>query len=137
MQDTDHHKDRLFMQRAMELAVLGKGYVSPNPLVGCVIVHEEKIIGEGWHRKYGGPHAEVEAVNTVEDKTLLQSSVVYVNLEPCSHHGKTPPCADMLIREKVKKVVIANLDSNPLVAGRGIQKLREIGRASCRERVEM
>jgi len=115
------------MQRALELATLGRGSVSPNPLVGSVVVYEGRIIGEGWHKKYGGPHAEVNAINSVTDKSLLPHSTVYVNLEPCSHTGKTPPCADMLIRENVKQVVVANLDSNPLVAGEGIKKLRAAG----------
>jgi diaminohydroxyphosphoribosylaminopyrimidine deaminase/5-amino-6-(5-phosphoribosylamino)uracil reductase len=123
----DNHSDEFFMRRAMELAALGRGTVSPNPLVGCVIVCENKIIGEGWHRKYGEAHAEVNAVNEVADKTLLKKSTVYVNLEPCSHFGKTPPCADMLIRESVKKVVVANVDPNPLVAGEGIKKLQAAG----------
>lgn len=122
-----HHTDEVFMQRAMELAELGRGNVSPNPLVGSVVVHDGKIIGEGWHKKYGEAHAEVNAVNTVENKTLLKESTVYVNLEPCSHVGKTPPCADMLISHQVKKVVVSNLDSNPLVAGNGIKKLRTAG----------
>ena len=123
----DHHADELFMRRALELALQGQGSVSPNPLVGCVIVHDNRIIGEGWHKVYGGPHAEVNAVNAVQEKDLLTASTVYVNLEPCSHFGKTPPCADMLIREKVKKVVVANLDTNPLVGGEGIKKLRAAG----------
>lgn len=123
----DHHEDELFMRRALELAQRGTGYVSPNPLVGCVIVHDNRMIGEGWHKQYGGPHAEVNAVESVADKTLLPQSTVYVTLEPCSHFGKTPPCADMLIREKVKRVVIANLDTNPLVGGEGIRKLRQAG----------
>jgi len=114
------------MKRALELALRGKGYVSPNPMVGCVIVHENKIIGEGWHERYGEAHAEVNAVKLVE-KNLLKESTVYVSLEPCSHFGKTPPCADMLIEHGVKKVVVANLDSNPLVAGDGIKKLRSSG----------
>jgi diaminohydroxyphosphoribosylaminopyrimidine deaminase / 5-amino-6-(5-phosphoribosylamino)uracil reductase len=122
-----HHKDEIFMQRALDLAALGRGQVSPNPLVGCVIVHEGMIIGEGWHKKYGEAHAEVNAVHDVVDKTLLQYSTVYVSLEPCSHFGKTPPCADMLISEKVKKVVIASPDSNPLVAGKGMRKLQAAG----------
>src|SRR5688572_7378523 len=117
----------LFMQRALELARLGEGFVRPNPLVGCVIVHNEKIIGEGWHKQYGGPHAEVNAINAVKDKSLLPESTVYVTLEPCSHFGKTPPCADLLIKHQVKKVIICNNDPNPLVAGRGINKLREAG----------
>ena len=87
----DHHTDELFMQRALDLATLGRGLVSPNPMVGCVVVHSGKILGEGWHRKYGEAHAEVNAINAVKDKSLLKESAVYVNLEPCSHHGKTPP----------------------------------------------
>ena len=86
--------DELYMQRAMELAKLGKGSVSPNPLVGCVIVYGDNIIGEGWHQKYGEAHAEVNAIRSVNDKALLKQSTVYVTLEPCSHTGKTPPCAD-------------------------------------------
>jgi diaminohydroxyphosphoribosylaminopyrimidine deaminase/5-amino-6-(5-phosphoribosylamino)uracil reductase len=121
------HSDEFFMQRALELAQLGRGAVSPNPMVGCVIVHNGKIIGEGWHQKYGEPHAEVNAVNAVADKSLLSESTVYVTLEPCSHFGKTPPCADLLIRERVKKVFVSNLDTNPLVGGNGIQKLQAAG----------
>ncbi len=120
-------QDELFMQRALELAALGMGIVSPNPLVGCVMVLNDRIIGEGWHQKYGEAHAEVNAVASVENKSQLQEATVYVNLEPCSHHGKTPPCVDMLIQHKVKKVVISSLDSNPLVSGNGIRKLREAG----------
>ncbi len=119
--------DELFMQRALELALLGVGQVSPNPRVGCVIVNDGKIIGEGWHQKYGEAHAEVNAVRSVQDQSLLKSSTVYVNLEPCSHFGKTPPCADLLIHHQVKKVVIANVDTNPLVGGEGIKKLQEAG----------
>ena len=119
--------DELYMQRAIELAKLGKGTVSPNPLVGCVIVCSDKIIGEGWHQVYGEAHAEVNAIHSVKDKNLLKQSTVYVNLEPCSHTGKTPPCAELLIQSSVKKVVIANEDSNPLVAGKGIKKLQEAG----------
>lgn len=115
------------MQRAFELAALGKGSASPNPLVGSVVVHNGKIIGEGWHRRFGEAHAEVNAIHDVEDKTLLPQSTVYVNLEPCSHFGKTPPCADMLIKHRVQKVVVANLDSNPQVAGEGIKRLRASG----------
>ncbi len=115
------------MQRCLELANLGRGYVSPNPMVGCVIVHEGKIIGEGYHRKFGEAHAEVNAVASVADKDLLKESTVYVNLEPCSHYGKTPPCVDLLVKHRVKKVVIANMDTHPKVAGEGIRKLREAG----------
>ncbi len=123
----DHHEDEIFMHRAMELALLGAGRVSPNPLVGSVIVLNDKIIGEGWHQKYGGLHAEVNAVNSVTDEKLLKESTVYVTLEPCSHFGKTPPCSDMLIHHAVKKVVVANIDTNPIVNGGGLHKLRAAG----------
>jgi len=123
----DHTTDELFMHRAFELAALGRGLVSPNPLVGCVVVHNDRIVGEGFHQKYGEPHAEVNAIESVVDKTILNECALYVNLEPCSHTGKTPPCADLLIRCKIKKVIIANVDSNPLVAGEGIKKLRAAG----------
>lgn len=115
------------MRRALELACQGSGRVSPNPLVGCVIVHNGKIIGEGGHRQYGGPHAEVNAVNSVRDSSLLPGSTVYVTLEPCVHFGKTPPCADLLLEHRVKKVVVCNTDPNPLVLGRGLEKLRNAG----------
>ena len=120
-------RSQLFMQRALQLARLGAGAVSPNPMVGCVIVHEGKIIGEGWHQKYGETHAEVNAVNSVLDKSILSESEIYVTLEPCSHFGKTPPCADLLIKYQVKKVYVCNHDSNPLVGGKGIEKLRQAG----------
>ncbi len=119
--------DELFMQRAMELAQLGVGEVSPNPRVGCVIVHDHKIIGEGWHHKFGEAHAEVNAINSVKDQSLLAVSTLYVNLEPCSHVGKTPPCADLLIHHRLKKIMIANTDTNPKVSGQGINKLRDAG----------
>lgn len=115
------------MQRALELAQLGLGKVSPNPLVGCVIVHENQIAGEGWHQQYGGPHAEVNAIEAVRDKTLLKESDVYVTLEPCAHYGKTPPCANLLAEHKVKRVIICNADTNPLVAGKGIKILTDAG----------
>lgn len=120
-------RDQLFIKRALELAENGAGNVSPNPMVGCVVVHEGKILGEGWHMEYGGPHAEVNALNAVKDRNLLPESTVYVSLEPCSHFGKTPPCADLLIREKVKRVVICNVDNNPQVEGTGIARLKEAG----------
>jgi diaminohydroxyphosphoribosylaminopyrimidine deaminase/5-amino-6-(5-phosphoribosylamino)uracil reductase len=119
--------DELFMQRAFDLAQLSRGLVSPNPLVGCVIVHNNMIIGEGRHEQYGRAHAEVNAVASVKDQALLKNSSVYVNLEPCSHFGKTPPCADMLVKHQVKKVVISNIDTNPLVGGKGIEKLKTAG----------
>ena len=115
------------MQQALDLAIKGMGMVSPNPMVGCVIVHEGKVIGEGYHEKYGGLHAEPNAVNSVEDKNLIKDATVYVTLEPCAHFGKTPPCADLLASLKPKRVVICNNDPNPLVAGKGIQKLRDAG----------
>ncbi len=115
------------MHSAIELARLGLGSVSPNPMVGCVVVANGKIIGEGWHKNFGGPHAEVNAIASASEPSLLTESTVYVNLEPCSHHGKTPPCADLLVEKKVKRVVIANGDPNPLVAGKGIEKLRAAG----------
>lgn len=119
--------DEKYMQRALELAERGVGAVSPNPMVGCVIVHQNKIIGEGWHEKYGGPHAEVNAIKNVKNKSLLKEATAYVTLEPCAHFGKTPPCADLLIKHKLKRVVIANQDSFPLVNGGGIKKLEEAG----------
>ncbi len=115
------------MQRALDLAGLGKGRVSPNPMVGCVIVYQDRIIGEGWHGSFGGPHAEVNAINSVNHQEYLGDSTLYVNLEPCSHHGKTPPCADLIIASGIKRVVIANRDPNPLVAGKGMEKLRQHG----------
>ena len=122
--------DQLFMRRALELATLGRGSVSPNPLVGCVVVHENKIIGEGWHRRYGQAHAEVNAINDVIAAglaDLLPQSTVYVTLEPCSHFGKTPPCAALLVAKNIKRVVVCNDDPNPLVAGQGLRLLRDAG----------
>ena len=119
--------DERYMMRALELAELGRGAVSPNPMVGCVIVHQDKIIGEGYHQFYGGPHAEVNAINSVKNENDLSLSAAYVTLEPCAHHGKTPPCADLLVKKGIKKVVIAALDSNPLVAGKGVDILQKAG----------
>jgi len=115
-----------YMLRCIELAKKGMGHVAPNPLVGCVIVHNETIISEGFHSKYGSEHAEPNAINKV-DHHILKDCTLYVNLEPCSHYGKTPPCADLIISKRIKKVVIGNLDVNPLVAGKGIKKLQEAG----------
>jgi diaminohydroxyphosphoribosylaminopyrimidine deaminase / 5-amino-6-(5-phosphoribosylamino)uracil reductase len=119
--------DKRYMLRALQLAKLGGVSVAPNPLVGAVIVHNNQIIGEGYHQKYGEAHAEVNAVNSVEDKTLLKDSTIYVTLEPCSHFGKTPPCADLLIHWRFKRVVIAQVDPFSEVAGRGIEKLKAAG----------
>lgn len=115
------------MQRALDLAKLGLGSVSPNPMVGAVLVYEDKIIGEGWHRVYGGPHAEVEAINSVQEKSLIEKATLYVTLEPCSHHGKTPPCVDLILKHHIKSVIVSLQDPNPLVAGKGIERLRANG----------
>jgi diaminohydroxyphosphoribosylaminopyrimidine deaminase / 5-amino-6-(5-phosphoribosylamino)uracil reductase len=117
----------LFMQRCLELGASGLGQVAPNPLVGCVIVRNGKIIGEGYHRVFGGPHAEVEAFSSVSASENLQEASLYVNLEPCCHHGKTPPCTDLIIGKGIRKVVIGATDPNPLVAGNGVNILRESG----------
>lgn len=119
--------DHLYMRRALELAEWGSGNVSPNPMVGCVIVRDEKIIGEGYHQNFGEPHAEVNAVNSVENQEFLREATVYVTLEPCAHWGKTPPCANLLVEKQVKKVVIAAIDTNPLVGGKGIEILKNAG----------
>jgi diaminohydroxyphosphoribosylaminopyrimidine deaminase/5-amino-6-(5-phosphoribosylamino)uracil reductase len=115
------------MQRCLDLAIQGLGTVSPNPMVGCVIVLNDSIIGEGYHQKFGGPHAEVEAIASVVDKSVLKDSTLYVSLEPCSHHGKTPPCSDLIIQHQIKKVVVGVQDPNPLVSGKGILKLQNAG----------
>ncbi|WP_435373045.1 bifunctional diaminohydroxyphosphoribosylaminopyrimidine deaminase/5-amino-6-(5-phosphoribosylamino)uracil reductase RibD [Aequorivita aurantiaca] len=115
------------MLRCIQLAKNGLGTTYPNPLVGSLIVHENKIIGEGWHYKSGFPHAEVNAITSVSDVGLLKESTIYVSLEPCSHFGKTPPCADLIIAKGIKKVVIGSTDPNPKVAGRGIKKLMDAG----------
>ena len=123
--------NELFMRRALELATLGRGHVSPNPMVGCMVVHDatQRIIGEGWHQGYGEAHAERNAILAMrpDDKILLPESTVYVTLEPCSHYGKQPPCANLLIEKRVGRVVCCNDDPNPLVAGQGFAKLREAG----------
>jgi len=122
-----------YIKRCLELAHLGIGNVSPNPMVGCVIVVNDKIIGEGYHRKYGEAHAEPNAVKNVFDRygndaeSLLQQATAYVNLEPCAHFGKTPPCADLFVKHKLKKVVIGNRDPFSGVDGKGIEKLKNAG----------
>lgn len=115
------------MRRCLTLAKLGLGRVQPNPMVGSVIVHNGEIIGEGYHHQYGEAHAEVNAINSVSDKSLLPSSTIYVTLEPCSHYGKTPPCADKLIEMKIPRVVIGATDPHDKVNGKGIQKLQNAG----------
>jgi diaminohydroxyphosphoribosylaminopyrimidine deaminase/5-amino-6-(5-phosphoribosylamino)uracil reductase len=125
----DHEK---YIRRCLELAVLGAGFVSPNPMVGAVIVHQNKIIGEGYHQQYGKPHAEVNAVNAVLDKhsnaaELLKEATIYVSLEPCAHFGKTPPCADLIIKHQLSKVVVGCRDPFVQVDGKGIEKLKNAG----------
>ncbi len=120
-------EDEHFMARALQLAQMGKATVSPNPMVGCVIVHDGLVIGEGWHQKAGEPHAEVLAIQSVKNHALLPQSTAYVTLEPCAHYGKTPPCANLLVEKKLKKVVIGCVDPNPLVAGKGISILKNAG----------
>jgi diaminohydroxyphosphoribosylaminopyrimidine deaminase/5-amino-6-(5-phosphoribosylamino)uracil reductase len=118
-----------FMQRCIQLARLGAGYVAPNPLVGAVLVHENRIIGEGYHQQYGQAHAEVNCIASVKeaDRPLISSSVLYVSLEPCAHFGKTPPCADLLIEQKIPKVVIGSRDPFEAVNGKGIERLKAAG----------
>lgn len=116
-----------FMRRCLELAEQGLGNVAPNPMVGAVIVHNEKIIGEGFHKKYGEAHAEVNAINSVIDKSLLKESTLYVSLEPCNHFGKTPPCTNLIIENEIPRVVIAMTDPYVEVAGKGIQRLKDNG----------
>lgn len=115
------------MQRCLELALKGLGSVAPNPMVGCVIEKDGKIIAEGYHQKYGEAHAEVNAINRLPNNFDFTNCTLYVNLEPCSHQGKTPPCSDLIISKKFKKVVVCNVDTNPLVGGKGIEKLINAG----------
>ena len=122
-------EDERYMARCLQLASRGELTTAPNPMVGAVIVHEGRILGEGWHRCYGGPHAEVNAVRAVrpEDVHLLPEATIYVSLEPCSHWGKTPPCAELLVEKGFQRVVVGCLDPNEKVAGRGIRRLQEAG----------
>jgi diaminohydroxyphosphoribosylaminopyrimidine deaminase / 5-amino-6-(5-phosphoribosylamino)uracil reductase len=116
-----------YMSRCLQLAQNGVGHVSPNPMVGAVLVCNDIIIGEGFHQRYGDAHAEPNAINSVENKNLLQHSTLYVNLEPCSYYGKTPPCADLIVKSGIPSVVIGTLDPNPKVAGQGVEILRKAG----------
>ncbi|MGH2645960.1 MAG: bifunctional diaminohydroxyphosphoribosylaminopyrimidine deaminase/5-amino-6-(5-phosphoribosylamino)uracil reductase RibD [Ginsengibacter sp.] len=122
-------RDEQYMDRCLQLAELGAGNVAPNPMVGAVLVYEDKIIGEGYHQKYGEAHAEVNCINSVteENKFLIEKGTLYVSLEPCSHYGKTPPCADLIIKNKIRKVVIGCKDVYKEVSGSGIQKLHNAG----------
>ena len=119
--------DAKYMKRCLELAALGAGYVAPNPMVGCVVVHNGKIIGEGYHREYGQAHAEVNAIKSVRNPELLEESTLYVSLEPCAHFGKTPPCSDLIIEKKIPHVVIGTIDPFAQVAGKGIEKMQKAG----------
>ena len=121
--------DEAYMQRCLDLAKLGMGHTRSNPMVGAVLVHEGRILAEGFHERFGEAHAEVRCLDRLEDsdRSLLAASTLYVNLEPCSHQGKTPPCADRIVREGVGRVVVGTVDPNPLVAGRGLARLQEAG----------
>ncbi len=123
----NHSADNFFMRRCIQLAANGEGLTWPNPMVGAVVVYDGRIIGEGWHHKAGEPHAEPNAIHSVKDQTLLCKSTLYVSLEPCSHYGKTPPCADLIIEKRIPRVVIGCADPFPSVCGRGIEKLRSAG----------
>jgi diaminohydroxyphosphoribosylaminopyrimidine deaminase/5-amino-6-(5-phosphoribosylamino)uracil reductase len=116
-----------YMHRCLELAVRGLGKVASNPMVGCVIVGDNGTLGEGHHDAFGGPHAEINALNSVENKAGLKNAIMYINLEPCAHQGKTPPCTDAIIASGIKHVVIGCLDPNPLVKGKGVEALQKAG----------
>lgn len=116
-----------YIKRCFELAQKGFGKAAPNPLVGCIITRGNSVVAEGYHEEYGKAHAEVNAINALSNDFDFRDCTLYVNLEPCSHHGKTPPCTDLIISKKFKKVVICNTDTNPLVGGKGIEKLKKAG----------
>lgn len=120
-------KDEKYIARCIQLAKNGQANAAPNPMVGAVIVHNDTIIGEGYHIRCGEAHAEVNAIRSVKDESLLKDSTIYVSLEPCSHYGKTPPCADLIINKGIGRVVVGCQDPFPMVAGRGIRKMREAG----------
>ena len=120
-------KDEFYINRCLQLANNGVGFTRPNPSVGAVVVHSDKIIGEGFTSAYGGNHAEVNAIASVTNTELLKEATIYVTLEPCSHFGKTPPCADLIVQQKLKRVVIGALDTNPLVAGKGVARIEAAG----------
>ena len=123
--------DSLYIARCLQLARLGEYYVAPNPMVGAVLVQNDIILGEGWHQQYGGPHAEPNCIRQAEanhpEGINYSECTLYVSLEPCSHYGKTPPCAELIIRKGIGRVVVGTLDPNPLVAGRGVKMMREAG----------
>lgn len=121
------NSDKKYMKRCLELAKLGLGTVAPNPMVGSVIVCKDEIIGEGYHQKCGEAHAEVNAINSVKNPYLLKKSTLYINLEPCAHHGRTPACSDLIVEKKIHRVVIGCVDSFAKVSGKGIEKLKKAG----------
>jgi diaminohydroxyphosphoribosylaminopyrimidine deaminase/5-amino-6-(5-phosphoribosylamino)uracil reductase len=120
-------QDEIYIQRCLDLAGRAEGRTFPNPMVGSVIVHQGRIIGEGYHRKAGEPHAEVHAINSVKDPSLLKDATLYVNLEPCAHYGKTPPCSLLIRQKKIPRVVVGCTDTFSKVAGRGVEMLRSTG----------
>ena len=120
-------QEEFYIRRCIELAQKAIGNTYPNPLVGSVIVHNGKIIGEGYHHKAGENHAEINAINSIEDKSLIPESTIYVSLEPCAHFGKTPPCADLIVNMQIPNVVIGCVDPYAEVAGKGIEKLKNAG----------
>lgn len=123
----DTKQDMEYMDRCLELALKGLGTTAPNPMVGCVLVADGRIIGQGYHREYGKSHAEVNAIQSVKNEELLVSSTLYVNLEPCSHHGKTPPCSELILDKGIPRVIVGTSDPNKLISGRGISRMRDHG----------
>ena len=120
-------EDERYMRRCIQLARCGEAGAAPNPMVGAVVVWQGQIIGEGYHRKCGGPHAEVNAIRSVRQQELLQESTLYVSLEPCAHYGKTPPCADLIVSCRIPKVVVGCMDPFEKVNGLGVKKMRDAG----------
>lgn len=116
--------DEKYMQRCLDLARMGQGNTGINPMVGAIIVYNGKIIGEGYHKKFGDRHAEANAINSIKDKSVLEKSTLYVNLEPCSHSGKTPPCSELIIRYNIPRLVISTIDPNSIVSGKGVAQLK-------------
>ncbi len=141
MSSSTIERQQIYMNRCIALARQALGHVAPNPMVGAILVKDDKIVAEGFHEKYGGPHAEIHAIEAARGKVDFSESTLYVNLEPCSHQGKTPPCADLIISSNIRNVVVGALDTNPLVAGKGIAKMAaagvnvvtDISTSACRE----
>jgi diaminohydroxyphosphoribosylaminopyrimidine deaminase/5-amino-6-(5-phosphoribosylamino)uracil reductase len=128
-EESGNDRHEVFMERCLQLASLGAGYTAPNPMVGAILIHAGRVIGEGYHEKFGGPHAEVNCIRSVKaaDQALIPASTLYVSLEPCAHHGKTPPCADLIVQQRIPRVVIGCRDPFPEVDGKGIEKLQSNG----------